>query len=305
MRTASRPVESTARIAFKSILYLTDFSEPSQAALTFATTIARRYDATIHALHVLIPEPMTYATSETMALAMDAQEEFAKTEMQRLESELAGVVHETSIVRAFSVCDAVKEATKNCAADMIVLGTHGRTGTRKLLLGSVAEDIFRRSNIPVLTIGPAARRGMHNGGRFRCVLFATDFTTHSLAALPYAISLAEENQASLILFHVVREWERHGPDSAVVSVIGDATRELRNLIPPDAEQWCRPVPILGYGEPADRILQAAGESKVDLIVLGVRDTSGDFGASTHLSHAVAHQVVAHALCPVLTVRGRT
>lgn len=302
MQTATKTVVITNRIIFENILYLTDFSAASQAALPFATAIARRYDGTVHPLHVLLPEPMTYATSETMALAMDAQEEFAKTEAHKRESQLTGAAGDMGILRAFNVWDAVKEAAKNCAADMIVLGTHSRTGAQKLLLGSVAEDVFRRSPIPVLTIGPAARRGMHNGGRFRCVLFATDFTPASRAAAPYAISLSEENQATLILFHVIRDRERHGPDSSVVAVVDSARRELEKILPKNADLWCRPVPTLGYGEPADRILQIAREDGVDLIVLGVRDTSGDFGASTHLGRAIAHQVVAHAPCPVLTVR---
>ena len=92
--------------------------------------------------------------------------------------------------------------------DLIVLGTHGRTGAEKLLLGSVAEEIFRRSPVPVLTIGPGVRSSTHNAGRFRRVLFATDLSPESLAAAPYAITLAQENQARLALLLVMRK-----PDS--------------------------------------------------------------------------------------------
>ncbi|HKQ86754.1 MAG TPA: universal stress protein [Candidatus Acidoferrales bacterium] len=287
------------RIAIKNILFLTDFSEPSEAALPFLVSLARGYEARVHALHVLLPEPMAYATPESMAAALDAQDECAQTGKQRLEAQLAGVAHDVSIVRSVNVWEATEEAIRSCAADMVVVGTHGRTGAQKLLLGSIAEDIFRRSPVPVLTIGPCTKIGAHNAGRFYCVLFATDFTPHSLFAAPYAISLAKENQARLILFHVIRESERQY--GAARSAVDASTQELGKIVPEHAELRHRPEVVLGYGEPAERILQVAREDHADLIVLGV--SSQHLGAATHLGRAVAHKVVANAPCPVLTVRG--
>ncbi len=302
MATATRPVE-TIRVAIRNVLYLTDFSGPSEAALPFAVSIARGYGATIHGLHVVLPETMSYVTPESLALAMDAQDEYARIEKQRLESQLAGVAHEVTIVRDVSVWHAVEDALRSCAADMIVLGTHGRTGTQKLFLGSIAEDIFRRSPVPVLTIGPSACVGLHNGGHFHCVLYATDFTPESMAAAPFAISLAQENRARLILFHAIRESDREHGAATAVTAVDSATHKLEEIVLDGAEFTSRPVTILGYGEPAQRILQVARENHADLIVLGVRDLGGHTGAATHLGRAVAHQVVAHAACPVLTVRG--
>jgi hypothetical protein len=80
--------------------------------------------------------------------------------------------------------------------DLMILGTHGRTGAMKLLLGSVAEEIFRRASVPVLTIGPSVRKGFHSGGQFRRVLLATDFTREAQTAAPYAISMAQENKSN-------------------------------------------------------------------------------------------------------------
>jgi nucleotide-binding universal stress UspA family protein len=302
MATAARPIETT-RVAIRNILYLTDFSAPSEMALPFAIAIAHGYGAAIHGLHVVLPEPMSYATPETLALAMDAQDEYARMEKQRLESQLAGVAHEVTIVRDVNVWRAVEDAVRSCAADMIVLGTHGRTGAQKLLLGSIAEDIFRRSPVPVLTIGPSARIGTHNAGHFHCVLYATDFTPLSLAAAPFAVSLARENAARLILFHAIRESDREHGAATAVTAVDTATHRLESIVPERAELSSRPVTILGYGEPAHRILQVARENHADLIVLGVRDMRGHTGAAIHLGRAVAHQVVAHAACPVLTVRG--
>ena len=85
--------------------------------------------------------------------------------------------------------------------------------------------------------------------------------------------------------------------------IADVMQRLDDIVPSDARKWCHPSPMLQYGDAADRILEVAIERGADLIVLGVRDAAGHLGAATHLERATAHKVVAHAQCPVLTVRG--
>ncbi len=292
-----------ARIVLKSVLFLTDFSEASQAALPFALAIGREFGSTIHAFHVLTPAPLICAAPETTAVAVEAQEEYAESEMQRLEAQLAGVPHDAMLVRGISVWAPIEQAIEDSHANLLVIGTHGRTGAQKLLLGSVAEEIFRLSPIPVLTIGPWARKEIHNAAHFHRVLFATDFTPESLAAAPYAISLAQENEARLILLHVVHERDREIADRRSVTSVANLMYELHEIVPKDAELWCRPEGVVEYGEPAARILEAAKQRNADLIVLGVRDHGGHLGAATHLERAVAHRIVAHAKCPVLTVRG--
>ncbi len=189
--------------ALKNVLYLTDFSEPSETALPFAISVAREYGAKVHAFHVLIPAVYTYMSPEMVEAALENQDEIARESMQRVESQLAGLPHESVIERGTGIWPGVERAIKDYAIDLIVLGTHGRTGAQKLLLGSVAEEVFRRSPVPVLTIGPAERSGAHKAAKFRHVLFATDFTAESLAAAPYAVSMAQENNAGLILLHVM------------------------------------------------------------------------------------------------------
>ncbi len=83
----------------------------------------------------------------------------------------------------------------------------------------------------------------------------------------------------------------------------DAMHKLHELLPKDAEMWCRPEALVRYGNPAEQILKAAAERGGDLVVLGVRDAAGHLGAATHLERTTAHNVVVHAPCAVLTVRG--
>jgi nucleotide-binding universal stress UspA family protein len=296
-------VQMGARVVLRNILYLTDFSEPSEVALPFAASIAREYGAKVHAYHVLIPATYAYTTPELTAAAIEGQEDAASANMQRVGAYLGSVPHETIVERGTGIWSSLEEAIKDYAIDLIVLGTHGRTGAQKLLLGSVAEEVFRRSHVPVLTIGPGERRGAHRGARFHHVLFATDFTNESLAAAPYALSMAQENEARLTLLHVMKEPETKPYDKSVEDAMSSAFFRLHELVPQTAESWCKPEAVVEFGNPAEQILKTAKERGADLIVLGVRGRKGVPGAATHLERATAHKVVVHAECPVLTVRG--
>ena len=223
--------------------------------------------------------------------------------MQRVEAELMGLPCETSIERGGAVWPVLSHALKEGDVDLIVLGTHGRTGAQKLLLGSSAEEVFRRARVPVLTIGPAVKSGAHSGGKFRCVLFATDFNAVSSVAAPYAISLAQENQARLILLHVLPAPKPGKAAKPREFSVAETLHRLEQLVPPDAELWCRVEPTVEHGEPGREILATANRCGADLIVLGVRGMDTLTSVATRMERAIAYDVVAHAPCPVLTVRG--
>ncbi len=298
-----RTIEAGVRLTLKKILLLTDFSEPSELAVPFAMAIARKYESKVYAMHVLTPVPLAFESPESAADAIEGLEEGVQAGMQRLDAQLVGVPHETILVRGDAVWPPVEKALSECEIDLVVLGTHGRIGAIKLLLGSVAEEIFRRASVPVLTIGPSVRKGFHSGGQFRRVLFATDFTTEAQAAVPYAISMAQENQARLLLLHVMRDPDFKTSKRTLQDSVANVMHQLYELVPAEAELWCRPEANVRFGNPAERILEAAEELEADLIVLGVREAGKRLGAATHLERTTAHKVVAHATCPVLTVRG--
>ena len=295
--------ETSVRLALPKILLLTDFSEPSELAIPFAIAIAREYESKVCALHVLTPIKHSFESPESAAATMEGLEERAQAGMQQVDAELVGIPHETLLIRGESVWPSVDQVLSEYTIDLVILGTHGRTGAIKLLLGSVAEEIFRRASVPVLTIGPAVRKGVHNGGKFRRVLFATDFTAEAQSAAPYAISMAQRNQARLLLLHVMRDPDFKRRSKTPEDTVANAMHQLYELFPPQAELWCRPEAAVRFGNPADRILDAAMEVGADLIVLGVRDAAGHLSAATHLERTTAHKVVAHAPCPVLTIRG--
>jgi nucleotide-binding universal stress UspA family protein len=295
-------LENGARIGLKNVLYLTDFSDSSKAALPIVRGIASSYGATVHALYVVLPDPYANMSAEMAPGLAEAQEEAAQARMRRVESQLSGVVVRRYLARDTAVWPAVEEAVAKHRIDLIVLGTSGRTGGSKWLLGSVAEEIFRRSSVPVITVGPFVRSESRSDGRFGRVLFATDFSPESRAATPYAISLAEENDAKLILLHVAASPGESKKNIKGRLSIAEVMHLLDGLVPSEAALWCRPETVVEYGQPAERILEAARERGADLIVLGVRETR-HLLAATHLEGSTAHKIVASAICPVLTVHG--
>jgi nucleotide-binding universal stress UspA family protein len=289
------------RVRIKNILFLTDFSWASESAIPFVREIAQEYQSKVTALHVTVPDVLTYMTPDSPSAAIELQHDFALAEMKKVETQLSGVSHQVLVMDGKSVWAVVESILQAEDFDLIIVGTHGRTGLPQLLMGSTAEEIFRCSSVPVMTIGPSASPGEVWRARWQRILFASDFTAEADAAAPFATSFAEENNAQLVLLHVI---ETKGPRKAARrpgTTVAEVMHNLHEIVPPEAVLWCRPETVVEHGDPATRILAVANEKKVDLIVLGTRNT-GHVMVTSHLEKTIAHTVLAHAPCPVLTVR---
>ncbi len=297
-------VAAGSRILLKNILFATDLSECANKALPYAMSVARSHEATIHAAYVVpAGSALFYMSPADWETIAEADQERMREYLATLEKQVSDVPHRVMTPRG-DVAGAIARIVKQHEIDMLVVGTHGRTGVRKLFMGSVAENLFRRVECPVLSIGPKVSGTPEPAAKFSHILFATDFSQESLNALPYAISMAEEDEARLMLLHVVR-----APAAGIVDLESTTkffTRRLSDLIPGAAEPWCRPEYLIEFGEqfasPAERILEIAEKRAADLIVLGVRPVHGEMGLVTHLSSTTA-RVLTQAHCPVLTVRG--
>jgi nucleotide-binding universal stress UspA family protein len=300
-------------VSIKNILFATDFSEVSEAALQYATALSLRYGSVLHLAHVLPEVTFLRPGAPDPAVMGSIYEDVhsaAQEKMQQLADRLRGFPHLT-YVRHGKPYDVLAEIIREQNVDLLVAGTHGRTGLGKLVMGSVAEEILRQASCPVLTVGPkvasAAKVAEAHRNRdvptpiaIRHILCTTNFEQASLESTSYAISLAREFRARLALLHVIEEYgddlhERPGP-------IEIALRKLESLIPERAELSYPPEALVEYGSPAEGILHTAAEHAAELIVLGVRSAEGHVGAATHLGGAVTHKVIVGAHCPVLTVR---
>jgi nucleotide-binding universal stress UspA family protein len=293
----------------QNILLATDFSSASELALHFAASLARRYDSRLQIAHIIRPDAYQLVPAEAQGVALEQTRRYAEQQMTRLlvSGKLRGIPHHVLLATG-DFWPVLSDMIQQNEVDLIVAGTHGRTGVRKLLLGSVAEEIFRLAPCPVLTVGPRVALPAEGEAGFaqrplRRILFASDFTPHSHRATGYALSLAQENQALLTLLHVVEESP---PENSVArSRLRELfIRKLEELVPPEAEAWCQTELRVEFGEPDEVILRLANDPQAadgtDLIVLGVRKAANFPG---HLPPATAYKVVCQAHCPVLTVRG--
>lgn len=297
---ATKAFDTATHVTIRNVLFATDFSSYSNAALPYALAVAHQYGVKLYAAHVLSTESYLFATPESWPAVVEQQEKQEQIDVARLEMHLRGVPHQV-LSPVGDISDVLFRLIRDHNIDLLVLGTHGRTGLPKLLMGSVAEKIFRQCSCPVLTVGPHVPREEKIVAEFNKILFATDFSDESLAAMPYAISLAQEHQAHLSLLHVLKK-----PEAGTVNLDSDAAfvvRQMEKLIPPSPDFWFQPEYFVEYGAAPEQILAFASQHEADLILLGVRPAAGGLGTVTHFSHTMAQHIVAHATCPALTVRG--
>ena len=302
--------EHRSAVSIKNVLYATDFSATSESAFPYASAICRRFGSTLHIAHVLSDANIYLMTGGidyvTVGAIYDDAYLLAQEKVEQLSARLGSIPYR-SYIRHGSVCTNLKEIVAEKAIDLIVVGTHGRTGMGKLLLGSVAENILRHATCPVLTVGPNVRGRarlpeMITQGRevapveleLRNILYATNLTVDSKVVAPVAVSLAEEFGAAFTLMHVFE----HYPDlSAKPGPIEAAVEQLHSLVPKDAGVAYPPEVVMEFGSAPKCIVKTAVEREADLIVLGSRPA----GLTGHLPWSTVHEVAAYAPCPVLTV----
>ena len=187
------------KIGFKHVLVATDFSPASERAVVWALAIAHRDDAQVTLVHALAPEVREFVPMDSLP-DLDRPRIKAEERMQHLAKKTTshGIWCRTRIERG-RAGDVVTSFSEREEADLIVLGTHGRESIRKVALGSVAEEVLRQANCPVLTVGPHVA-AVANG--VRCIVFATDFGPASTKAFPHALALAEAYGAKLVMVHL-------------------------------------------------------------------------------------------------------
>ena len=192
---------TTRRIALKRVLFATDFSLSSQIALSHALGVARRYRSKIYLVHVISPDLFRSVPRELRKEAVKRTRDHARHEMSGLVrlAELRKFRHQT-VIEEGNIAPVLLRLIREHAIDLLVIATRGYRGVKRMLLGSVAEKLFRQSPCPVLIVPPRAREHVRIGR----ILYPTDFSNHSLQVAPYALSLARHYRAKLILLHVVQ-----------------------------------------------------------------------------------------------------
>jgi nucleotide-binding universal stress UspA family protein len=286
------------RLAFKNILFTTDFSDASRNALPVALAIARRYQSNIYIANVIEEVPVTSVPMDTMPSDTERDRKHAEKRMNEfLKFNSFLDIKSEIILEPGFVWSVVQKIVEDHKIDMVVLGTHGRGTISRLFMGSIAEQIFRHATCPVMTIGPHVKPTLGQYDRVERILFATDFSAGSSHALQYALSFAEERDARLILLHVVQP--PGVPVDITEQLLSESEVKLRSLMPAEAMPVKRPVFVSLIGAPADMILKLADSEQIDLIVMGMHKPRA---FANHWPFEVAGRVIANTFCPVLSVR---
>jgi len=298
-------------------LVATDFSEPSRRALCDALVLATENNAQLSVVHVLHFDRKYAALEDPYELNLEriAAEKEIKALVDKLGPEQK---IDTTLVKHGPVAAQVAAVIEEKQIDLLVIGTRGRGGLQKLALGSVAEELLRVAPCPVLTIGPKADiAAFTRGPGFHRILFATDFGKGSAKALPLAFALAREQQAKLILLHMIdpmpatsASLSAYAPAGAAADEVdewAETSRErclgqLRECLPAETGLEQEVEFVVGTDFLPEGVLTASAKFKVDLIVMGANRTASA-KAAAHIPWSAVHEVVRNAPCPVLTVAG--
>jgi nucleotide-binding universal stress UspA family protein len=285
-------------VTIKKILCPVDFFPASDAAVSYAAGLAENYDATLHLLHVI--PPIVTGAYEFMLDATDvmtSMEETAAQEMAKLLAKVkaGGAIAETEL-RKGDVYEEIKAAIEKQKPDLIVMGTHGRRGVERWFMGSTTEKLMRHSPVPLVTIRATGEKAA--GPRFRRILVTTDFSDGTADALAHAFSVAQENDSQLTLLHVIHDVTADVSGKYQTSLINGVRKQLDDLVPAEARNWCDVVTRVETGVPYRIIQRTLEDEKTDLLVMNIH---GKGMLDRALLGSTAERVVRGASCPVMLI----
>lgn len=286
-------------ISINKILCPVDFFPASDAAVNHAVGLAANYDARIHLLHVITPLlPSAYEYAVDTASILDSLERDAAEELNRLVAlaKQAGVQADTEI-RIGDVYEEIKRSIEAQRPELLVMGTHGRRGVERWFMGSTTEKMMRHSPVPLLTISGTGEK-MNVAPRFRRILVTTDFSEGTAEALAYAFSVAQENDSRITLLHVVHDAAVEVPGKSRASLLEGVEKQLADLVPPEARNWCDVETRVYTGVPYRIILRTLEDERVDLLVMNIH---GKGMLDRALLGSTAERVVRAASCPVMLI----
>lgn len=287
-------LSKVSRLSLKNILVPTDFSPASRAALPFAQALAQIYGSTILVAHTIPPEPHRQIVTEHIP-EEDAQVwRDARLKLDAfLQQPGFAAIPVKMLVDRGDVDDVTPQIIAEHAIDLVVLGTHGRRGVGKMILGSEAEKIYRSATCPVLIVGPKVRQQDDWG--LRQILCPVDVSEDPAPMLRYPLFLAEEHQSRFILMQVIPlvPWQHPA------EMERRSRHTLEALIPDQSKDWCSPEYVVRWEYAPEAILLEAQNREADLIVMSVRRSRAT--SWSHLPWPVASEVISQARCPVLTI----
>lgn len=294
-------------LEIKLILCPIDFSEFSVRAYHHALSLAEHYQAKLVAQHVV---ELWLHPSASFAASAGVYEEFeqalresgSKQLQEFVKNHTRDEIQPELVVQQGIAPDSILTFAQAQKTDVIVMGTHGRRGFDRLMLGSVTDRVMRRAPCPVLAVGKQSHDSMaadeerHHPRHLSRILFCTDFSENSERALNYAISATAEYDAELTLLHVLEGVSSPVKAQEATAAAGE---RLDKLIPREGHKTLKIKTAVRIGKPYWQIVQLAQEAQIDLVTMGVHGRGeldlAVFGSTTY-------RVMQLGSCPVLAVR---
>ena len=292
---------------FNEIVVPVDFSEFSDKALEYALNLAENFSAHLTLLHAIV----LFQDDIDEEQRLEEYETLIKKREQRIDNQMKsnrqkvhkrGVAVDTVILRGISAADAILDYLNGNNADLVVMGTHGRSGLTHLLYGSVAEKVVRLSPRPVLTVHRSVQKF-----NLEKILVPIDFSAYSKRATDYALFLSSRFNAEIHFLHVIEQEIHPSFYASGVESIFDIDRTLRERVLENTKEFlaeqlsddirCRF--FVSEGKAHKEIVEFSKENKIDLIVIA---THGLTGLDYILLGSTTEKVVRWATCPVLTVK---
>ena len=296
------------KVELKNVLCATDLSDFSNHAISYATAIAREFDARLYLCHVFdLPSFSVHGTA--YVFPQQQQDNLLKYAAEKLETlmEKQSVDWELMVTTG-PVADTISRRAKEKKIDMAVVATHARSGLKRLFLGSVTERLIRTISCPLLIVVPSdtdAGSDLIEELNFKNILVGCDFSPASDRAVEYALNLAQEFQAGLHLAHVIKPADYQNiapsdsPGEKLRQNLQDSTnRKLLKLAPEDTYNCCKVQTACLTGEPFEEISKYAVLHEIDLIVMGVRGLNM---VKTLFLGSTTDRVLRRTTCPVLSV----
>jgi nucleotide-binding universal stress UspA family protein len=282
--------------SYKQVVLATDLSTASIAAVPVAIGLAKIFKAEVIILNVFQYVPH-HRYQVPVGWMVDIIRKDVQAQLGRIKHTIdqADIKSEIVVIDDGVAFQQILEFVDACESCILVMGTHAISGLDRFFLGSTAEDVLRSAHCPVVTVGPQVTTSTDDRSRFERVLFATDFSEVSLAALPLALTLQRSELSSLRVIHVSEEAHA---DQAAEYRRFDLIRNAVGSDPLESRDCLEEYAILRGIDVSREIVHEAERYQADLIILGVRRASAFV---SHQSPKIAFQVIAASPCAVLTV----
>jgi len=300
------------RVHFKKILCATDFSDFSNLTVSYGVALAKEFEASLIICHIIdLSSVAIYGEFQLDPIGQQNRiMEDASAQLEKLTGDQP--VAWESLITVGKPADEISRAVEEKAIDLVITATRGRSGFKRLILGSVTERLMRTITCPLLVVRSPEREFVNIPQpeiKLNKILVGCDFSPDSDQAFEHGVSLAQEFQAELHLAHVIEPPVQPNLLVETVTVTGEVPQnqqnlliqKLKDMVPAEADNWCTPQTSILEGQPYEELVKYADTRDIDIIVLGVR---GHGLVKTLFLGSTTDRVIRNSPCPVLSVSSK-